>query len=82
MRTGTRTGELIKAKWEHIDLEKREWFIPKENTKTLEAWTIPLTNEVINLISELQGLDPVYVFAGKNGMMTDKVLGRAMRRFF
>lgn len=80
--TGTRTGELIKAKWEHIDLNKKEWFIPKENTKTLEAWTIPLTNQVINLISELQGIDPDYVFAGKNGMMTDKVLGRAMRRFF
>ncbi len=82
MLTGVRSGELIKAQWEHIDLKKREWFIPKENTKTLEAWTVPLTNEVINLITELQGLDPVYVFAGKNGMMTDKVLGRAMRRFF
>lgn len=82
MLTGVRSGELIKAKWEHIDLEKREWFIPKENTKTLETWTVPLTSEVIKLIKELQGLDPDYVFAGKNGMMTDKVLGRAMRRFF
>ncbi|MEO1885064.1 MAG: tyrosine-type recombinase/integrase, partial [Methylococcales bacterium] len=82
MLTGVRSGELIKAKWININLDKKEWFIPKEDTKTLEAWTVPLTNEVINLISELQGLDPVYVFAGKNGMMTDKVLGRAMRRLF
>jgi len=80
--TGTRTGELIKAKWENIDLEKRQWFIPKEDTKTLQAWTVPLTNEVINLILELQGLDPVYVFCGVNGMMSDKVMGRAMRRLF
>lgn len=80
--TGVRSGELIKAKWENIDLNKKEWFIPKEDTKTLEAWTVPLTNEVITLINELQGLDPIYVFAGKNGMMTDKVLGRAMRRLF
>jgi len=34
------------------------------------------------LIKELQGLDPIYVFAGKNGMMSDKVMGRAMRRLF
>lgn len=80
--TGVRTGELIKAKWEHIDLDKKEWFIPKENTKTLQAWTVPLTNEVINLILELQGLDAVYVFCGVNGMMSDKVMGRAMRRLF
>ncbi|NOQ14243.1 MAG: tyrosine-type recombinase/integrase [Methyloprofundus sp.] len=82
MLTGVRSGELIKAKWENIDLNKKEWFIPKEDTKTLEEWTVPLTNEVVTLINELQGLDPVYVFAGRNGMMTDKVLGRAMRRFF
>jgi len=34
------------------------------------------------LIKELQGLDPIYVFAGKNGMTSDKALGRAMRRLF
>ncbi len=82
MLTGVRSGELIKAKWEHIDLKKHEWFIPKENTKTNTAWTVPLTTEVINLFSELQSLDPIYVFCGKNGMMTDKVMGRAMRRLF
>ncbi len=80
--TGVRTGELIKATWENIDLNKKEWFIPKGDTKTLEAWTVPLTNEVITLIKELHEIDPIYVFAGKNGMMTDKVMGRAMRRLF
>ena len=80
--TGVRTGELMKTQWSNINFKKKEWFIPKENTKTLEQWTVPLTNEVINLFSELQGIDPVYVFAGKTGMLSDKVLGRAMRRFF
>jgi len=80
--TGVRTGELIKARWDNIDFNKKEWFIPKENTKTLEEWTVPLTDETINLLTELQDIDPVYVFAGKNGQLSDKVLGRAMRRFF
>jgi len=80
--TGVRTGELIKAKWEHINLDKKEWFIPKENTKTLQEWTVPLTPEILSLITELQDLDSDYVFCGLKGMMTDKVMGRAMRRLF
>jgi integrase len=28
-----RIGELLMAKWEHIDLEAGTWFIPKENVK-------------------------------------------------
>jgi integrase len=82
MLTGVRTGELLKARWGNIDFDKKEWFFPKEDTKTLEQWTVPLTDVVIELLSELQGIDPVYVFAGKEGMLSDKVLGRAMRRFF
>jgi len=82
MLTGVRTGELMKARWENIDLENKEWFIPRQDTKTLEEWTIPLTDKVIELFTELQGIDPVYVFSGKSGMLSDKVMGRAMRRFF
>ena len=82
MLTGVRSGELIKARWDNIDLENKEWLIPKEDTKTLEEWTVPLTDKVIELISELQGIDPIFIFAGKNGMLSDKVLGRAMRRLF
>jgi len=80
--TGVRTGELIKARWEHINFEKKEWFIPKENTKTLQEWTVPLTPKAMSLIAELQGLDPDYIFCGLNGMISDKAMGRAMRRFF
>jgi len=80
--TGVRTGELLKTEWEHIDLEKKEWFFPKENTKTLQEWTVPLTNEVIKLLTELQDISPVYVFAGTNGQLSDKVLGRALKRLF
>ncbi len=75
--TGVRTGELLKAQWGNIDLSKREWFIPKDDTKTGVEWTVPLTSEVIKLLTELQGIDPIYVFN-----LSDKSLGHAMRRFF
>lgn len=39
----------MKAQWHNIDFDKKEWFIPKGDTKTLEEWTIPLTDAVIEL---------------------------------
>lgn len=33
LSTLSRIGELLMAQWSHVDLEKREWFIPAENTK-------------------------------------------------
>lgn len=38
LSTGCRIGELLKARWEHVDLKKRRWLIPAENSKN----TIPL----------------------------------------
>ena len=34
LSTLCRIGELLMAKWEHIDFDKREWFIPRENIKS------------------------------------------------
>jgi integrase len=33
LATGCRIGELLKARWEHVDFEKRTWLIPAENSK-------------------------------------------------
>ena len=33
LSTLSRIGELLMTKWEHVDFEKRTWFIPAENTK-------------------------------------------------
>lgn len=80
--SGMRTGELLQAEWKNINFVTREWLIPKADTKTLQEWTIPITDGVVRLLNELQGLDPVFVFPGKNGKLGDKVLGRAVKRLF
>lgn len=33
LSTLCRVGELLMAEWEHVDLDKRQWFIPEENVK-------------------------------------------------
>ncbi|QBK04490.1 site-specific integrase [Hylemonella gracilis] len=39
LSTACRIGELLKARWEHIDLKKGEWFIPSENAKQVRGGT-------------------------------------------
>lgn len=80
--TGVRTGELMQAEWSHINFDAAEWYFPKENTKTKSEWLVPLTPAVIGLIKELEGIHDKYVFAGIDGQLNDKALGRAMRRLF
>lgn len=43
MSTCCRIGELLAAKWEHIDLEQRTWLIPSENSKNKKPHTIALS---------------------------------------
>ncbi|WP_439895401.1 tyrosine-type recombinase/integrase [Pseudomonas syringae] len=47
---GTRIGETRQARWAHISLAEREWFIPAENTKTGVEHHLPLTDQVRSLL--------------------------------
>lgn len=49
--TGARKMELLKAKWEHIDLERKAWHIP--DSKTGKARFVPLSQPAIDLIGRL-----------------------------
>ncbi|MCW1431883.1 tyrosine-type recombinase/integrase [Novosphingobium sp. JCM 18896] len=49
--TGARKSELMLAKWEHIDLERKAWFIP--DTKTGAPRHVPLSQAAISLIEQL-----------------------------
>ncbi len=45
--TFVRTGELIGARWEEIDLIKREWRIPAERMKMKTPHIVPLSNQAV-----------------------------------
>lgn len=48
---GCRKSELLKAKWEHIDLERRSWKIPL--SKSGKTRHIPLSIAAVELLREL-----------------------------
>jgi len=73
--TGIRTGELLKAKKGSI--KGNNWHIPKENTKTLEAWTVPLSNYALSLFQELESnSDDNYYMSS----IDSKAMARAVNR--
>lgn len=44
LSTCCRIGELLSARWEHIDFEKRTWWIPAEVSKNDKAHTVYLSD--------------------------------------
>jgi len=51
-----RIGEVIKARWEHIDLDAGIWTIPKENAKNKMAHTIYLSAYSLPYFQKLKQL--------------------------
>jgi integrase len=79
----TRPGELRKAEWSQINLEKREWryLVTKTNTEHL----VPLATQAVNILQELRALTGHwrYVFPGARSAqrpMSDAAINAALRR--
>lgn len=54
--TFVRTGELRGARWDEIDLDKAEWRIPAERMKMRDPHIVPLSQQAIATIKELEPL--------------------------
>jgi integrase len=80
-----RPGELRKAEWIEIDLDKAEWNIPAERMKMREPHLVPLSTQAVEILRELHALtgEGKYVFPGArtNGRpMSDNAILAALRR--
>ncbi|MBS0587086.1 MAG: integrase arm-type DNA-binding domain-containing protein [Proteobacteria bacterium] len=80
-----RPGELRKAEWAEIDLDKAKWNIPAERMKMREPHLVPLSTQAVEVLRELHALtgDGRYVFPGArtNGRpMSDNAILAALRR--
>jgi len=59
--TGVRTGTVLLAKWSQLDLSEGVWSIPAKQMKTKVAFKVPLTPEVVSLLSSIERISD-YVF--------------------
>jgi integrase len=51
-----RKSELLLARWEHVDLDRGEWFIPAENAKMGKPSVVYLSTHVAEMFRELRKL--------------------------
>ena len=62
--TAARTGEVIGARWNEIDLDGKVWTVPAERMKAEREHRVPLCTRAIKILKELQPLGGEFVFKG------------------
>ena len=80
-----RPGELRQAEWSEIDLDAAEWNIPAHKMKMREPHMVPLSRQVIEILTDLHPLtgNRVHVFPGGHDPrkpMSENALNAALRR--
>lgn len=80
-----RPGELRKAEWAEIDLDRAEWNIPADRMKMREPHLVPLSAQAVEILCELHALTGGgrYVFPGARSYdrpMSDNAILAALRR--
>jgi integrase len=88
-----RTGELRMAQWPEFDLDAAEWRIPAERMKMRVQHIVPLSQEVVQILRELEPLTnrgiygkpdaPRYAFPGGHSRekpMSNNAILAALRR--
>lgn len=56
LATCVRTIELVKARWEHLDLEAGTWVVPDDSVKTRRGYVVPLCPTVVGWFRKLRTL--------------------------
>lgn len=80
--TAVRPSELRLAKWSEFDLDKREWTIPAERMKKRKVHTVPLPEQALELLKEVQTINPDgYLFViQQNKPFSDNTIQQALKR--
>lgn len=81
--TATRSSETRGAVWSEFDLKNRIWTIPAERMKKDKEHEIPLTDEMIALLTALpREVDNPHVFIGtsRGGGMSENALTNVLKR--
>jgi integrase len=83
--TAARTGEVIGAKWEEIDLGAKVWTIPAGRMKAQRQHRVPLSDEAIAVLGRLKALrtgEDGFVFPGAKagGPLSQMAMAMLLRK--
>ena len=81
--TATRSGEVLHAKWQELDLEKAVWTIPAARMKAGYEHRIPLTDRAVVILKSLHKLphnDHVFPGNARAKPLSSKVMRMLLKR--
>jgi len=79
--TAARTGEVIGAKWDEVDLDKAIWTIPASRMKAGKEHRVPLSPRAAEILEAAQDLGGEWVFpAADGGKLSSMAMTMLLRR--
>ena len=79
--TAARTGEVIGATWDEIDIDKAVWIISAERMKAGREHRVPLSGRAVEILQHVRVLNRPHVFPGtKGGPLSGMAMSMLLRR--
>lgn len=79
--TAARSGEVIGATWDEVDLVKAVWIIPPARIKAGKEHRVPLSPRAVEILKETQQLGGRWLFpATKSGPLSSMAMAMLLRR--
>jgi integrase len=81
--TAARTGEVIGAKWDEIELKERVWTVPEGRMKGGKEHRVPLSNRAIKILSELpreEGNDYIFIGPSDGAGLSNMAMTAVLKR--
>jgi integrase len=79
--TAARTGEVIGATWEEIDLAKKVWTVPAHRMKAAREHRIPLSPRAVEILEALKPMGTPFLFSGeRGGKLSSMAMAMLLRR--
>jgi integrase len=81
--TAARTGEVIGARWEELDMHGRMWTVPASRTKTGREHRVPLSVATVAVVEQMRNVaqnDFVFPGANRDQPISDMRMFSLMRR--
>jgi integrase len=81
--TAARTGEVLGATWEEIDLDAAQWTMPGERMKAGRNHRVAVSDRAVSILKaakKLGGKTYVFPTAGKDAPLSNMALAMVLRR--
>ncbi len=80
LATCCRIGELLAARWDHIDLKKKTWYIPAENSKNGKAHTVYLSDFAVQQFTRVASITGDTLWCYSNARNTGPVCPKTLTK--